>query len=286
MNGDGLTDIVTSSTGSQLSVLLNQTTPGSTTLSFAAVQTFQASGGLGLTTLDMNGDGKPDFAVGASSSSSSNIAVLVNTTATGSTTVSFTAQQTFGTGNGPEFIAAADLNGDGRADLITSNKSTPYSLSILVNTTPLVTITPSVNGETFATGSGSGPESVKLADINGDGKPDLVVANAGNSTVSVFINTTAAGATTPTFAAPATFADLGGGAGISVADMNGDGLPDLVVANSTATAVSVLLSTTARGATTASFQRNKPSTSGAIREPLPSAISTAMECPISLRPRA
>src|SRR5262245_61607766 len=44
--------------------------------------------------------------------------------------------------------------------------------------------------QTFATGSS--PFSVALGDVNGDGRPDLLVANAGSNTVSVLLNTTAA----------------------------------------------------------------------------------------------
>ena len=51
----------------------------------------------------------------------------------------------------------------------------------------------------FATGSQ--PVSVTAADLNGDGKPDLIVANVISNTVSVLLNTTAPGATTPSFAA-------------------------------------------------------------------------------------
>ena len=47
---------------------------------------------------------------------------------------------------------------------------------------------------------------VTAADINGDGKPDLIVANNGSNTVSVLLNTTAPGATTASFAAQQTFA--------------------------------------------------------------------------------
>ena len=69
------------------------------------------------------------------------------------------------------------------------------------------------------------------ADINGDGKPDLIVANFDGNTVSVLLNTTAPGATTPTFATQQPFATGSDPASVTVADINGDGKPDLIVAN-------------------------------------------------------
>src|SRR5262249_31299348 len=80
-------------------------------------------------------------------------------------------------------------------------------------------------------GTGSGPVSVAFADINGDGKPDLVVANFSDNTVSVLLNTTTPGATTPSFATQQTFATGKGPRSVAVSDVNGDGRPDLIVVN-------------------------------------------------------
>src|SRR5271170_12089 len=85
--------------------------------------------------------------------------------------------------------------------------------------------------QTFATGSESQPFSVTAADINGDGKPDLIVANINSNTVSVLLNTTAPGASTPSFATQQTFATGSEPRSVTTADINGDGKPDLIVAN-------------------------------------------------------
>ena len=88
--------------------------------------------------------------------------------------------------------------------------------------------------QTFATGSA--PYSVATGDVNGDGTPDLVIANYFGNSVSVLL-----GNGNGTFQAQQTFATGPGPASVVVADVNGDGLPDLVVADRGSNTVSLLL---------------------------------------------
>ena len=104
---------------------------------------------------------------------------------------------------------------------------------------------------TFATGSG--PFGMTAADINGDGKSDILIANFSAGTVSVLVNTTAPGENTPTFLAQQTFATGNGPISVIAKDVNGDGRPDLVVANDVGNDLSVLMNTTAPGATACTF---------------------------------
>jgi len=117
----------------------------------------------------------------------------------------------------------------------------PDSVSVLLNMTAPGAATPS-----FATqqpfGTGTYAFSVAVADLDGDGRPDILVGNYLDSTVSMLINTTAPGATTPSFAAQRTF----GAAypySVATADINGDGRPDILVADAFVQTASVLLNT-------------------------------------------
>jgi hypothetical protein len=104
--------------------------------------------------------------------------------------------------------------------------------------------------QTFAVGNL--PEAVVAADFNGDGRPDLAVANQTN-TVSVLLNTTPAGATTPSFAAQQIFIVGKNPWAVAAADLNGDGRPDLAIANFDDATASELVNTTAAGAGAVSF---------------------------------
>ena len=162
-------------------------------------------------------------------------------------------------------MTAADVNGDGKPDLIVAN-SAANTVSVLLNTTAPGAATPSFAAQqTFATGSG--PFSVTAADLNGDGKPDLIVANGDSNTVSVLLNTTAPGATTPSFAAQQTFATGHEPDSVTAADFNGDGKPDLIVANDSSNTVSVLLNTTALAITSPAFAAQQPPPPAAVRSP-------------------
>jgi hypothetical protein len=83
---------------------------------------------------------------------------------------------------------------------------------------------------------GSGPNSVAVADVNGDGGPDLVTANFGSNSVSVLL-----GYGDGTFQSAVNYVVGSVPASVAVADLNGDGRPDLVVANYHSNSVSVLL---------------------------------------------
>ncbi|HTA95614.1 MAG TPA: VCBS repeat-containing protein, partial [Verrucomicrobiae bacterium] len=86
--------------------------------------------------------------------------------------------------NSPESVAVADVNGDGKMDLICANSGAqnPGTLTVLTNDgTGNFVFASTVN-------VGNEPAVVLAVDVNGDGKVDLVSANESVSTLTVLTN--------------------------------------------------------------------------------------------------
>ncbi len=126
---------------------------------------------------DVNGDGKVDLI--SANREDSTLSVLTNNGSGG-----FVLSGTYPVGNGPMLVAAADVNGDGKVDLITANwgGGAGNTLTVLTNN--------GSGGFVFSSTLtvGNGSICVAAADVNGDGKVDLISANNTDSTLSVLTN--------------------------------------------------------------------------------------------------
>jgi hypothetical protein len=158
---------------------------------------------------------------------------VVVETVTALTGGGFQTPVSYAAGLGPSGVAIADLNGDGKADIVVADAGT------YPNYAGSVTVLLGNGNGTFQSLTGystsSGSTFVAVADVNGDGTPDLLVVNWSGS-VSVLI-----GNGNGTFQ-PAVNYDVGNSPfALAVGDFNGDGIVDIAVASNGSNSVSLLL---------------------------------------------
>jgi hypothetical protein len=234
---DGLNDVLTTNfLANSFSVLSNNSTIG--TISLNGTSTFSTgSGPTGIVVVDVDGDGINDVAV--ANASSNTLSVFRNTSTIGN--VTFDTKVDFATHGSPNGIAYADVDGDGKIDIAVASTGS-NAVSVFRNTASSGSITSSslASRMNFAVGS-SGCQLPAFSDINGDGKPDLVVVVGGNSTITFLRNTATSGTIDAnSFTTYIPFTTGNYTRAVTVTDLDGDGKPDLLSANDNSGTMSVL----------------------------------------------
>ena len=181
VNGDGIADIITTNLeGDNVTVLLGDGEGG---FNQAAGSPFPCGKSpFSVAIGDLNGDGKPDFAI-------ANWAGQSETKIGEGVTIMFgdgdgrfksIAGSVFPTGGGPGRIAIGDVDGDGACDVAVTNY---LSSSVTV-----------LHGQSGSFGRplnisvGTHPQGITLGDLNGDGKADIVVTNSDDNSISTLIS--------------------------------------------------------------------------------------------------
>jgi hypothetical protein len=210
-NGDGKPDLAVGNCGSHdITVLLGDGAGGFR----PAIGSPLKVGGSSFVVADFNGDGKADLAVG--SNTSKDVTVLLGDGAGGFRVAAGSPITVAGL---PANVTAADLNGDGKVDLVVPFAATPRVTILLGDGSGRFAPAP---GSPLAIAGRYPLSAVAVADFNGDGKVDLAGVDSESDRISILLGDGAGG-----FSAGTTVRALL----LAVADFNGDGHPDLAVAN-------------------------------------------------------
>jgi len=181
IDGDGKTDIVVTNYGvNNISVLRNTTPTGNGNFSFTKIDLPTGVSPYSISIANMDADTKPDLVI--ANSGSNTISVYKNLSSVG--IIQFLAKVDYNTGTSPQESSVADLDGDGKVDIAVVNKnSNTVSVFRNISTLTNIVLAPKVD---YATGIQ--PVGIFSADLNGDAKPDMAIANVSAGSVSILKN--------------------------------------------------------------------------------------------------
>ena len=236
VDDDGSPDIVTADLGGgEVSVLLNDGAGGfAEAMNFSIGEGFQSPYAVALA--DADGDGDLDIATANTNVSNESISYLA-----GDGTGQFAAAVMYPLGEpgyySPQGVAFADVTGDGHADIVTANLGAS-NLSLLAGD----------GAGNFAAAvllpTDFGPVVVAAADVTGDGAIDLITVNQSAQSVSVLAGDAHGnfGASMNYAIYPETFVQdyMPWPWGMTLGDINGDGMLDIVTANTQNDTITVL----------------------------------------------
>lgn len=229
IDGDGKPDILAIN-GYYISVYRNTSTVGN--ISFQPALTFlagQYASGIGIA--DLNGDGKPEVVTGLNTLSPE-IIVLRNTSVPG--TISFAAGVSYPAGYAGLDVCTGDMDGDGKTDLVIASIGSS-KVTVLRNTTSGSTITLDAP---LQLNSSSSLWDIDLADLNGDGKLDIVCAIKDvTKTISVFRNLSAGSLS---FDTRVDYLTNNANARLVAADLRNIGRLDLAIVSTTGNAIYIM----------------------------------------------
>jgi hypothetical protein len=237
IDGDAKPDLASvNNNGGNVSVFRNTSIIG--TVSFTPPLFINAgNNAMGEKLFDMDGDGKLDLLVNVYDEF--RVAVYRNTSTPGS--ISFAAPVSVSTNQNPSWIDVGDMDSDGKPDLVSFNQNSNTFSFFKNNSTPgTITLAPKIDFN--ITGR---PHGGIITDVDGDAKPDIVIANMDINTISVFRNTTTG--VNVSFAPAVSFTTAGTPFNVTAVDLDGDAKKDLVVPNSASSSISVFKNNSSPG---------------------------------------
>ncbi len=232
-NNDGITDVISGSTvSSVVSLALGKADGGfdvQSSLSASGYAVFNALAG------DINGDGNLDIVSSLGNGSSAKTGIFLGNGDGSFQDVILRAAQG-GIGDSPNGLTVADVNSDGKQDIIQVNDgySASYNGTIAIN---LGNGSGGYSSSTVITCSGR-PSAVSTSDANNDGKIDLLITEANTGNVDLYLGNGDGSFKTKSIIGntSSSFTNQ-----IQAADLNSDGNVDIVASSKTGNTMSVLM---------------------------------------------
>ncbi len=176
---------------------------------------------------DFNGDGKQDLA-----SVKTNSPAIEISLGSGAGTFSYKSSIAFSYQNAPLSAAIADVNGDGKQDILSAIYNNPSKVVVRPGDG-----TGNFGGSGFLA-TGNNTESLAVGDLNGDGIPDVVTANSSGNNLSI-----RTGDGRGNFVGTTSIAMGSRPRAVAIGDFNNDGYADIAVAVAGTNSIAILLGT-------------------------------------------
>lgn len=233
VDGDGRLDIAVASFG-QLTIFRNLSTLDNIHFSEGQIFTVNSSSqsAFSLETDDLDNDGKPDFAL----NNNGTVLVFRNTSTIGNIALSSPATFIANGSTDSQELKIGDIDEDGKADICVVN-SLSHTLCVLRNVSGAGTISFD-NALSVSTGNDSYPRGLAISDIDGDGKPDVSIADYYLDRLIFYKNKSTRGECR--FGLLRYYSDQYQTSIIRTADLNGDGKVDVLNNNPTFGAISII----------------------------------------------
>ncbi|MDX2196224.1 MAG: FG-GAP-like repeat-containing protein [Cytophagales bacterium] len=179
---------------------------------------------------DVDGDGKKDIVIGYTSSAYVSVYRNVSTSGT-ITSASFAPRVDLPTANACYSIAIADINSDGKPEILAANYTGNF-IHLFQNNNMPGTVTSAMFARVdLPTNAGSNPYDINAGDLDGDGKPEIIMGGTGNTLIAVYKNNYLSGNILAANFTKSDIPNLTSAYGIEVADLDLDGKLEILAAN-------------------------------------------------------